>query len=133
MLKLAKTQPAVKVVDDQRARPTASGDVAEFLLRQADRLSKAPAGAVEWGPCTLVSPTPATRFEMARALFELAGLSPTVEPVPTSAFPTPARRALNAELDTKRLKTVFGAELRPWRDALADVVARMGAAQESVA
>ena len=133
MLKLARSQPVVKVVDDQRARPTASGDVAAFLLGQAQRLTEAPVGAPEWGRLHLVSPEPATRFEMAQALFEFAGLAPVVEAVPTSAFPTPARRALNAELATTRLKTVFGAELRPWREALADVVARMGAMQESAA
>jgi dTDP-4-dehydrorhamnose reductase len=125
MLKLARTQPVVKVVDDQRGRPTASGDVAAFVLAQAERLAKAPAGAPEWGRLHLVNPTAATRFEMAQALFEFAGLNPRLEPVPTSAFPTPARRALNAELETTRLKTVFGVELTPWREALAGVVARM--------
>ena len=128
MLRLAKTQPVVKVVDDQRARPTASGDVAAFLLANAARLAAAPAGAPEWGLLHLVSPEAATRFEMAKRLFEMAGLSPVMEPVPTSAFPTPARRALNAELDSTRLQTVFGGEqLRPWHVALADVVQRMSA------
>jgi len=130
MLRLAKTQPVVKVVEDQRARPTASGDVAAFLLANAGRLAAAPAGAPEWGLLHLVSPEPATRFEMAKRLFDLAGLSPAMEPVPTSAFPTPARRALNAELDSTRLKTVFGGEqLRPWHVALAEVVQRMGASE----
>lgn len=133
MLRLARTQPVVKVVDDQRGRPTASGDVAAFVLAQAGRLAGAPAGAPEWGLLHLVSPTAATRYEMAQALFELAGLKPKMEPVPTSAFPTPARRALNAELDTTRLKTVFGVELTPWREALAAVVARMDLTQGAAA
>jgi dTDP-4-dehydrorhamnose reductase len=129
MLRLARTQPVLKVVEDQRARPTASGDVAAFLLSQAGRLSKAPAGAPEWGVLHLVNPEPATRLEMARALFEFAGLNPQIEPVPTSAFPTPARRPLNAELDSGRLEAVFGVRLRPWREALKSVVEQM-AAQE---
>jgi dTDP-4-dehydrorhamnose reductase len=45
--------------------------------------------------------------------------------VPTSAFPTPARRALNAELDSTRLSRVFGMQLRPWEEALEDVIAEM--------
>jgi dTDP-4-dehydrorhamnose reductase len=126
MLKLAKTQPVLKVVSDQRARPTASGDVAAFVLAQAERLAKAPAGAAHWGLLHLTAPDAGTRFEMAEALFALTGgPTPPLEPVPTSAFPTPARRALNAELDTGRLKQVFGVELRPWRDALKDVVGQM--------
>jgi dTDP-4-dehydrorhamnose reductase len=132
MLKLAKTQPVLKVVDDQRARPTASGDVAAFLLGQAGRLAHAPVGAPEWGVLHLVNAGVASRFEMAQALFDLiGGPKPAMEPVPTSTFPTPARRALNAELDTHRLKTVFGTELRPWREALQDVVAQMSTPQEA--
>ncbi len=126
MLRLAASQPVLKVVDDQRGRATASADVAAFLIAQAGRLAQAPAGAPEWGLLHLVGPTAATRLEMAQALFEVAGLSPTIEPVPTSAFPTPARRALNAELDSTRLQAVFGLQLRPWREALEAVVGQMG-------
>lgn len=133
MLRLARTQPVVKVVDDQRGRPTASGDVAAFLLANTARLAQAPAGAAEWGRLHLVSQTAATRYEMAEALFDLAGLKPKMEPVPTSAFPTPARRALNAELDTTRLRTVFGVQLPPWRESLAKVVSRMDLTQGAAA
>lgn len=134
MLRLAKTQPVLKVVDDQRGRATASGDVAAFLIAQAERLARAPAGAPEWGVLHLVGPTVATRYEMAKALFEeMGGSVPPVEPVPTTAFPTPARRPLNAELDSGRLQTVFGVQLRPWREALKDVAAKIKQPQEALA
>ena len=125
MLQLADTQPLLKVVDDQRARPTASGDVAGFMLSQAQRLSRLPAGAPEWGLLHLVNDGVATRFEMAQAIFQLARPGqplPAMQPVPTSAFPTPARRALNCELDTVKLRGVFGLTLRPWREALEDTI-----------
>jgi dTDP-4-dehydrorhamnose reductase len=130
MLKLARTQEVLKVVEDQRARPTAAGDVAAFILSQAGRLARAPAGAPEWGRLHVVNSGCATRVEMARELFALAWPdrpAPAIEPVPTSAFPTPARRALNTELDAGRLKRVFGLQLRPWQEALEDVVAEMQA------
>lgn len=134
MLRLAKSQPALKIVEDQRGRATASGDVAAFLIAQAERLSKASAGAPEWGLLHLVGPTSANRVEMAKALFDLAGVdAPPIEPVPTSTFPTPARRALNAELDSTRLKDVFGVTLRPWREALADVVAQIQQHEKALA
>jgi dTDP-4-dehydrorhamnose reductase len=128
MLKLARSRPLLKIVEDQRARPTASGDVAAFLVSMADRLARAPAGAPEWGLLHLVSRTAGTRIEMAQALFDLVGLSPQVEPVPTSAFPTPARRALNAELSSDKLQAVFGLQLRDWREALAEMAPRLVAA-----
>jgi dTDP-4-dehydrorhamnose reductase len=132
MLRLAQTQPVLKIVDDQRARPTASGDVAAFLLSQADRLARAPKGAAEWGVLHLVNSGEASRYEMAREIFKLAWPDrdpPNMEPVPTSTFPTPAKRALNCVLDTTRLKQVFGLQLRPWDEALEDVIAELGPAK----
>lgn len=134
MLRLAKTQPVLKVVADQRARPTASGDLAAFILSQADRLAKAPAGAREWGLLHVVNEGAATRYEMAQAIFAIAspGDPPAMEPVPTSAFPTPARRALNAVLDSGRMQEVFSLQLRPWQEALEDVMAQLSDQKETV-
>jgi dTDP-4-dehydrorhamnose reductase len=38
-----------------------------------------------------------------------------IRPVPTSAYPTPARRPLNSRLDTTRLRAAFGLCLPPWQ------------------
>ncbi|MBL8301669.1 MAG: sugar nucleotide-binding protein, partial [Ideonella sp.] len=38
-----------------------------------------------------------------------------IEPVPTSAFPTPARRPTNSRMDTTRLRETFGVTLPDWR------------------
>lgn len=135
MLRLGETQPVLKVVADQRAKPTASGDVAAFLLSQADRLARAPKGAAEWGVLHLVNSGETSRYEMAQEIFRLAWPDrdpPVMEPVPTSAFPTPAKRALNAVLDTSRLKQVFGLQLRPWEEALEDVIAELQPAKVTV-
>lgn len=128
MLRLAQSQPTLKVVADQRARPTAAGDVAAFVLDQSARLVQAPAGAPEWGRLHFANQGAATRVEMAEAIFALAWPdrpAPAIEPVPTSAFPAPARRALNTEFDTGRLETVFGYRPRPWRDALSETIAEL--------
>ena len=37
-----------------------------------------------------------------------------IDPVPTSAYPTPARRPLNSRLDTRRLQDTFGLHLPHW-------------------
>jgi dTDP-4-dehydrorhamnose reductase len=135
MLRLAESQPVLKVVADQRARPTASGDVAAFLLSQARRLAAAPAGAADWGLLHLVNEGEASRYDMAKAIFAHAWKDrppPVIEPVPTSAFPTPAKRALNAVLDSGRMKAVFGLQLRPWDEALEDVLDQIAQAKVSV-
>ena len=132
MLRLGETQPMLKVVDDQRARPTASGDVAAFILSQAGRLARAPKGAADWGLLHLVNAGEASRYEMAQTIFALAWpdrAPPKMEPVPTSAFPAPAKRALNGVLDTTRLQQVFGLQLRPWSEAMEDVIADLAHAE----
>lgn len=133
MLRLAESQPTLRVVDDQRARPTASGDVAGFLLGQAERLRAAAAGAPEWGITHFANAGVATRVEMARAVFELAWPDrppPPIEPVPTRALALPARRGLNGELDCSRLRAVFGVSPRPWREPLGEAVAALPTARK---
>jgi dTDP-4-dehydrorhamnose reductase len=70
---------------------------------------------------------------MAQAIFAQTRPDnpPVMEPVPTSAFPTPARRALNAVLDTARMQEVFSLQLRPWQEALEDVVAQLSGQKET--
>lgn len=127
MLRLAATHPVIKVVDDQRARPTAAADVARFLLSQAAALAALPSGAREWGLLHYANEGAASRYDMAQEIFAHPAVSadPTVEPVPATAFPLPARRASNAELDCARLAAVFGVRPRPWREALGEVVERL--------
>jgi dTDP-4-dehydrorhamnose reductase len=38
--------------------------------------------------------------------------------VPTTAFPTPAKRPLNSRLDTTRLQATFGLRLPPWQQGV---------------
>ena len=44
-------------------------------------------------------------------------------PIPTSAYPTPARRPLNSRLDTRKLQTTFGLSLPPWQQGVARMLA----------
>jgi dTDP-4-dehydrorhamnose reductase len=64
-----------------------------------------------------------SRFDFARAIFDEAGLDPArVEPVPTSAMPRPAARPAYAALDGVAWRNAGLPVLRPWREALRDVV-----------
>jgi dTDP-4-dehydrorhamnose reductase len=67
-------------------------------------------------------------YEFAAAIFEFAGLSPDLTPVPSEAFPTRARRPSYSVLDNLRLRSNGFAELLGWRDALRRYVAGRGAA-----
>ena len=49
---------------------------------------------------------------------DLAWKVSEIAPVPTSAFPTPARRPLNSRLNTQRLQDRFGLVLPAWQQGV---------------
>jgi dTDP-4-dehydrorhamnose reductase len=57
---------------------------------------------------------------LAEAIFELGeGPRPRLIPIPTSGYPTPARRPANSVLDSSKFARLYGVTARPWRDSLA--------------
>lgn len=121
-----KDRSSIQVVADQHARPTASADLARFLLAAAPRWVEAHEGADEWGVTHFANAGGATRLDMARAIFEIAGgPAPDLIPTTTAAFNAVAARPVNAELDCARLEAVFGVSPRPWREALEEVMTEM--------
>ena len=120
MLKLAQERDRLKVIDDQIGAPTGAdllADISAHALRAvqwrpefAGTYHAVAQGETSWhGYASHV-------IEHARA----AGLSIKVAPeaieaVPTSAFPTPARRPANSRLDTHKLRETFGITLPPWQ------------------
>ena len=48
-----------------------------------------------------------------------------VEAIPTSAYPTPARRPANSRLSTRSLTDAYGIAPRPWNAALDDILDRL--------
>ncbi|MEO8410078.1 MAG: sugar nucleotide-binding protein, partial [Propionivibrio sp.] len=48
--------------------------------------------------------------------------SQAIEAIPTSAYPTPAKRPLNSRLDTSKLQEAFGVTLPPWETGVKRVL-----------
>jgi dTDP-4-dehydrorhamnose reductase len=120
MLRLASERERLTVIDDQFGAPTGAdliADVTAHAIRQAIR---EPSSA---GTYHLAAAGETTWNRYARFVIDTAReLQPTVElkaqevaPVPTSAFPTPARRPLNSRLDTAHLRNTFGLALPAWQ------------------
>ena len=119
MLRLAAERERLTVIDDQHGAPTGAdliADVSAHAIRQVLRQPQdagtyhlAAAGETTWnGYARYV-------IETARELRpELALVCKEVAPVPTSDFPTPARRPLNSRLNTTRMRQTFGLNLPPW-------------------
>ncbi len=123
MLRLAETRDQVQVVADQVSGPTAAKDVARMILTLLPMLSSAakPPFIAHYAGRPDVS-----WAGFAREIFRQAGHDVEVEEIPSVAWPTPARRPLNARLDCSLLAARFGIPRPDWRDGLAETLADLG-------
>ena len=123
MLRLGRERAEINVVDDQVGGPTPAADIADACLTVARALRDGAEGGTHH-----LSGAPAVSWaEFARAVMEEAGLGCRVNPIPTSAYPTPAKRPLNSRMDGSSLERAFGIGQPDWRAGLRDVVRELGA------
>ena len=130
MLRLALDREKLTVVADQVGAPTGAeliADVTAHAIRQTlhDNVCHgtyhlAAAGETSWnGYARFV-------LETVRALQpELAIKAQEIAPVPTCAFPTPARRPMNSRLDTTNLRSTFGLNLPHWQQGVRRMLAEI--------
>jgi dTDP-4-dehydrorhamnose reductase len=127
MLRLAAERDKLTVVDDQNGCPTSAADLAAALATIALRLAQDPAAPT--GTFHFVNDGATTWCGFARAIVEgsarRGGRQIPVEGIPTSAYPTPARRPANSRLSTRSLTDAYGITPRPWAAALDDILDRL--------
>jgi dTDP-4-dehydrorhamnose reductase len=117
MLNLAKTKDSWSVVDDQLGQPTWTADLAAQIVALLG--ADAPAGIYHG-----TNSGQATWYEFARAVLEESGLDPErITPTDSTAFVRPAPRPSYSVLGHDAWAAAGIAEMRPWREALADAVA----------
>lgn len=118
MLRLAAEREELKVIDDQVGAPTSAELIADisshclYATRDNSNASGlyhlAAAGEVSWYDYANFT------IEMARTLGERIAVK-SVYAIPTSSYPTPARRPLNSRLSCSKLVHTFGLQLPEWQ------------------
>jgi dTDP-4-dehydrorhamnose reductase len=127
MLRLAGERDTLSVVDDQIGAPTGAellADVTAHAIRTL--LHGKPARADLAGLYHLTASGSTSWHGYAQFVLQtardagvvLAATPERVQAVPTSAYPTPARRPLNSRLDCSRLQAAFGLVLPPWQQGV---------------
>jgi dTDP-4-dehydrorhamnose reductase len=120
MLRLAAERDELKVIDDQIGAPTGA-DLLADATAHAWRAAMAQPDLAGTYHCVAGGETSwhgYARFviEWARAQGQPIRVAPgAIQAVPTTAFPTPARRPLNSRLSTARLQRAFGLQLPHWQ------------------
>jgi len=110
MLNFDKRRKKISVVDDQIGSPTYTADVAPLLVDMIQSDKYGIYHATNEGFCSWA--------EFAEEIFKQAGREITVEKIPTSEYPTPARRPLNSRLSKKTLDEAGFKRLPSWQNAV---------------
>lgn len=111
MIRFGKERGRLTVVDDQVMSPTASWDAGEAILDLI--VAEAPAGVYH-----VVNSGVASWCGFASEIIARAAIAAEVVPIPTSQFPTPARRPPYSALSNAKLEAVLGRPMPHWTDAL---------------
>lgn len=126
MLNLGRTRDKLTVVADQHGCPTAADDLADAILAIAARIARDGWADRFGGVFHATGSGETTWFGFATAIFDaaraLGAKVPVVEPIPTTAYPTPAKRPANSRLDCGKLAATFGIRLPDWRDSVTRTV-----------
>jgi dTDP-4-dehydrorhamnose reductase len=121
MLRLAKDRGTLSVIADQIGAPTGADLIADVTALAIQRVQRQPelaglyhlaaAGEVSWhGYATHV-------IDFAKDNGEELAVT-AINPIDTSAYPTPARRPLNSRLNTQKLRDNFSLHLPDWQSGV---------------
>jgi dTDP-4-dehydrorhamnose reductase len=117
IIKQAKTNRRLKIVDDQIGSPTATTEVAKVICKL---LPKKPDGLFHFASAGYVS-----RFEMAKFIFDKLNMSVDLSSCKTADFPTAAVRPLNSRFDCSKIEALLGEPIAPWQVPLERFLERL--------
>jgi len=130
MLRLAAERERLTVINDQFGAPTGAELIADVTAHAIRHVLASQQGQ---GIYHLVAGGEVTWHGYASHVIEAARrLQPgrelkvqSIDPVPTSAFPTPAQRPHNSRLNTAKLQNTFGLTLPPWQQGVDRMLAEI--------
>lgn len=119
MLRLADTRDSISVVSDQVGCPTLALDLGRFIMtvvdnkkseNQMDIYHFSDKGKISW-------------YDFTVEILRLANKNCPVNPIPTSAYPTPAARPSYSVFDLSKSEAIFN--IPDWKESLAGVMPKI--------
>lgn len=112
MLRLFQEREEVDVVNDQLGSPTYAKDLAEVILKMISSgqwyegiYHFSNEGVISW-------------YDFSKAIKEISESNCKINPIPTSAYPTPAKRPAWSVLEKSKIQQHYGIQFRGWRESL---------------
>lgn len=124
MLRLGADRESLSVVDDQRGGPTAAHEIAKTLLAISCAFHE---GRGQSGIFHFAGAPTCSWADFAEAIFAASSLprKPTITRIPSSAYPTPARRPANSALDCTKIRNAYGIGQPDWRTNLRTIISEL--------
>lgn len=127
MLRLMKDRESLNVVADQQGCPTYAADLAAAIMQIVEQTSTtlnklqpsstifhySNTGAINW-------------YQFAVGIKEISNSTCLVNPIPSSQYPTPAKRPGYSVMDTSKIQQAFNLTIPAWRDSLEKCIKIMG-------
>jgi dTDP-4-dehydrorhamnose reductase len=114
MIKLAKSNDTITVVNDQRGNPTNANDLAYHLLKLIE--------TKEYGVYHCTGEGECSWYDFAKKIIDLSGLECEVKPCSTEEYtkkyPAQANRPVYSSLDNMMLRCTISNTMRNWKEAI---------------
>lgn len=113
ILRLMNEKEELNVVNDQFGCPTYAADLASAILNIVSNFRDGSEGVYHFCNEGVIS-----WYDFAVAIKELSGSNCRINPIPTSSYPTPAKRPAYSVLSTAKIKEKFGIKPANWKESL---------------
>jgi len=117
MLRLGVERDSISVVNDQIGTPTNAVDLAEVLVKIILSDDRQPT-TDNFGIFHFSNEGQCSWYEFAKKIFDIHKIEIDLRPIPTSSYPTPAKRPGYSVLDKSKIKAVFGIKICDWENSL---------------
>ncbi len=126
MLRLMSERKEINVVNDQLGSPTYAKDLAEAIMkivnRQTSNVNNAHNlnGVYHFSNDGIIS-----WYDFAVAIKEIKKFDRIANPIPTSSYPTPAKRPAYSVFDKSKIVTAFNIDLNDWKESLKECLTQL--------
>ncbi len=126
MIRLAKEREEIKVVCDQRGCPTWTGNLSDAIVSMIDTIKKGQMDQA-WGTYHYCGDGATTWYDFTRTIIEKTMAKENfkiekITPIPTSDYPTPAKRPMSSAMDCAKLEENFGIKTVSWELGLDEML-----------
>jgi dTDP-4-dehydrorhamnose reductase len=118
MLRLASERDSLSIVSDQIGSPTNAVDLAKAIMQIVCHTERSRSANTQYGIYNFSNEGIASWYDFAVEIFKINNVVIDVNPIPTEAFPTPAKRPKYSLLDKSKIKNTFGIEIKTWQESL---------------